>query len=91
MYDTEEEDRLEHIQIAKSRGKGAPKKKRTAAGESWSCINMVVGTRMLMIEQRAPARARSGNGTIERAAPRPLQTLQDGCTRLHRHMGGVMA
>lgn len=33
MYDESEEDRLEHIQIAKSRGKGAPKKKRSAAGE----------------------------------------------------------
>lgn len=30
-YDDDEEDRLEGIQIAKSRGKGAPKKKRTAA------------------------------------------------------------
>lgn len=33
LYDNFEEDRLEHIQISKSRGKGAPKKKRTAAGE----------------------------------------------------------
>ena len=33
MYDEQEEDRLEHIQIAKSRGKGAPKKKKSAAGE----------------------------------------------------------
>lgn len=32
MYNELEEDRLEHLQIAKSRGKGAPKKKRTAAG-----------------------------------------------------------
>jgi len=31
MYDETEEDRLEHIQIAKSRGKGAPKKKKSAA------------------------------------------------------------
>ncbi|KAK4569724.1 hypothetical protein LTR86_002692 [Recurvomyces mirabilis] len=30
MYDAFEEDRLEHIQIAKSRGKGAPKKKKVA-------------------------------------------------------------
>ncbi|KAK0859331.1 hypothetical protein LTS02_009321 [Friedmanniomyces endolithicus] len=45
MYDTEEEDRLEHIQIAKGRGKGAPKKKRTAAGEMRSCIVMVESTR----------------------------------------------
>lgn len=36
LYDNFEEDRLEHIQIAKSRGKGAPKKKRTAAGEYFS-------------------------------------------------------
>ncbi|KXS96303.1 hypothetical protein AC578_7479 [Pseudocercospora eumusae] len=31
MYDDFEEDRLEHLQIAKSRGKGAPKKKKSAA------------------------------------------------------------
>ncbi|KAI9776434.1 MAG: mitochondral 37S ribosomal protein S27 [Candelina submexicana] len=30
-WDDDEEDRLEHIQIMKSRGKGAPKKRRTAA------------------------------------------------------------
>ncbi|KAK5134907.1 hypothetical protein LTR08_005997 [Meristemomyces frigidus] len=29
MYDETEEDRLEHIQIQKSKGKGAPKKKRS--------------------------------------------------------------
>ncbi|KAI9860718.1 MAG: mitochondral 37S ribosomal protein S27, partial [Pleopsidium flavum] len=29
-WDEDEEDRLEHLQIAKQRGKGAPKKKRTA-------------------------------------------------------------
>ncbi|PPJ55251.1 hypothetical protein CBER1_04285 [Cercospora berteroae] len=28
LYDDFEEDRLEHLQIAKSRGKGAPKKKK---------------------------------------------------------------
>lgn len=32
-FDDFEEDRLEHLQIAKSRGKGAPKKKKSAAGE----------------------------------------------------------
>ncbi|KAK5193526.1 hypothetical protein LTR99_007078 [Exophiala xenobiotica] len=30
-YNEDEDDRLENIQIAKLRGKGAPKKKRTAA------------------------------------------------------------
>ncbi|EME43582.1 hypothetical protein DOTSEDRAFT_72824 [Dothistroma septosporum NZE10] len=34
LYDDFEEDRLEHIQIAKSRGKGAPKKKKTAEQSS---------------------------------------------------------
>ena len=33
MYDLFEEERLEHIQIMKARGKGAPTKKKTAAGE----------------------------------------------------------
>lgn len=33
MYDDFEEDRLEHLQIAKSRGKGAPKKKNSKNGE----------------------------------------------------------
>ena len=73
MYDTEEEDRLEHIQISKSRGKGAPKKKRTAAGEMRSYVDVVHGSDMLTTGQRAPARARSGNGTHERAVLRPLQ------------------
>ena len=31
-FDEEEDDRLENVQFAKLRGKGAPKKKRTAAG-----------------------------------------------------------
>ncbi|KAL9104440.1 MAG: hypothetical protein Q9163_000592 [Psora crenata] len=29
-WDEDEEDRLEHLELAKQRGKGAPKKKRTA-------------------------------------------------------------
>lgn len=33
LIDEEEEDWLEHLNVAKSRGKGAPKKKRTAAGK----------------------------------------------------------
>ncbi|CBY00929.1 hypothetical protein IAQ61_011833 [Plenodomus lingam] len=31
LIDEDEEDWLEHLNVAKSRGKGAPKKKRTAA------------------------------------------------------------
>lgn len=37
MYDEKEEDRLEHIQILKAKGKGTPKKKRTAAGKFLIC------------------------------------------------------
>ena len=33
-WDDDEEDRLDHIKNTKSRGKGAPKKKKTADGES---------------------------------------------------------
>ena len=33
-WDDDEMDRLEHIALAKQRGKGAPKKKRSADGES---------------------------------------------------------
>ena len=32
-WDDDEEDRLEHLVLVKQRGKGAPKKKRTAAGK----------------------------------------------------------
>lgn len=32
-WDDDEEDRLEHLALAKQRGKGAPKKKRTADGK----------------------------------------------------------
>ena len=35
----DEDDRFETIQIAKLRGKGAPKKKRTAAGRIYPELN----------------------------------------------------
>lgn len=36
MYDEKEQDRLEHLEILKAKGKGAPKKKKSAAGMSLS-------------------------------------------------------
>lgn len=36
-HDEEEEERLEHVALVKQRGKGAPKKKRTADGELIWC------------------------------------------------------
>ena len=32
MYDEKEEDRLEHVQIMKAKGKGAPKKNKVKIG-----------------------------------------------------------
>ena len=37
-WDDDEEDRLEHLLLAKQRGKGAPKKKRTADGAYLFCL-----------------------------------------------------
>lgn len=37
-WDDDEEERLDHIRNTKQRGKGAPKKKRTAGGESLLCV-----------------------------------------------------
>ena len=37
-WDDDEEDRLEHLTLAKQKGKGAPKKKRTADRESLSYL-----------------------------------------------------
>lgn len=65
MYDEVEEDRLEHIQIAKSRGKGAPKKKKSAAGEFRALLFawMVLGRVMLTAVKKAGRNpGRSGSG-----------------------------
>jgi small subunit ribosomal protein S33 len=67
-YNEFEEDRLEHLQIAKSRGKGAPKKKRTAAGEIMRTIQIVAESMhavLTVVTQRArSSTARRGNDRI---------------------------
>jgi small subunit ribosomal protein S33 len=67
-YNEFEEDRLEHLQIAKSRGKGAPKKKRTAAGEIMRRNQTVSEPRysvLTVVTQRArSSTARRGNDRI---------------------------
>jgi small subunit ribosomal protein S33 len=71
-YNEHEEDRLEHLQIAKSRGKGAPKKKRTAAGEIGNVAQLAKvvaeGTVILTdLTQRArSSTARRGNSGFTR-------------------------
>ena len=58
---------MEHLAIAKSRGKGAPKKKRTAAGKSAKkvFVNMPENTILTASTQRArSSTARRGNDRI---------------------------
>ena len=61
-WDDDEEDRLEHLQLAKQRGKGAPKKKRSADGESFFPFRLrcqIMAEGMLM---RGAQKARSSRG-----------------------------
>jgi hypothetical protein len=54
IIDEEEEDWLEHLNVARSRGKGTPKKKRTAAGKSRSrvdCNRMLIDSRIQKVQQ----------------------------------------
>lgn len=54
IIDDDEEDWLEHLQVGRSRGKGAPKKKRTAAG-TLTCIRgrviMLIKNRVKEVQQ----------------------------------------
>lgn len=49
MYNEKEEDRLEHLQVLKAKGKGAPKKKKTADGE-WILRAVDLGWWDMLIE-----------------------------------------
>jgi hypothetical protein len=60
LYDDYEEDRLEHLQIAKSRGKGAPKKKKSAAGEYSRVTGQECG--LTLVQKAEKHRRRSGSG-----------------------------
>ena len=55
-WDDDEEDRLEHLLLAKQRGKGAPKKKRTADGESPLFCRSVVTREGILIRGAQKAR-----------------------------------
>lgn len=62
MYEESEEDRLEHLQIMKSRGKGAPKKKKTATGKwtsfEWKCQEAYGLTNAQRVERRVGRRSK---------------------------------
>lgn len=57
-YNEDEEDRLEGLQIAKLRGKGAPKKKRTADSESLRTFDESILLMMIQLRRRAERRNR---------------------------------
>jgi small subunit ribosomal protein S33 len=61
VIDEEEEDWLEHLNVAKSRGKGAPKKKRTAAGTHlWGRLKKI-GRAILTVAQNRRSSTRRDN------------------------------
>lgn len=91
-YDDFEEDRIESVAITKSRGKGAPKKKRTAAGK-WEMMERK-GKRMMLMcvvclqSPRSLARRRGrrlgSRQLLYLAYPtRPRARI---CKNIHRHM-----
>jgi hypothetical protein len=92
-YDDFEEDRIESVAITKSRGKGAPKKKRTAAGK-WEKIKRQrwrkKRTLLISIQSRRSLARRRGR----RCAPRellcfaiyPAKAKARACKNTHRYM-----
>jgi hypothetical protein len=88
-YDDFEEDRIESVAITKSRGKGAPKKKRTAAGK-WERANRERKRGLLTAIQspRSLARRR-GRAWAEDETPCfaicPFRANARACKNTHRH------
>jgi hypothetical protein len=76
-YNEHEEDRLEHLQIAKSRGKGAPKKKRTAAGETGIFAQPVMAA-VAVVERMVIL-----TGLTQRARSSTARRGNSGFTALH--------
>jgi hypothetical protein len=88
-YDDFEEDRIESVAITKSRGKGAPKKKRTAAGK-WDMMRERGKRMVLMVMQslRSLARRR-GKRWIEGCFaiyPTKARAMARACKNTHGHM-----
>jgi hypothetical protein len=75
MYDEKEEDRLEHVQIMKAKGKGPPKKNRTKVG---MYNRFSVGVRFvwyvsLMVRDLQRRRRRVGRRGSKRSVPGCVQ------------------
>jgi hypothetical protein len=91
-YDDFEEDRIESVAITKSRGKGAPKKKRTAAGKWEIAERKTKGKRALltcMQNPRSLARRRGRRCTSRKTlclAIIPRKAKAGACKNTHRYM-----
>lgn len=86
-YDDFEEDRIESVAITKSRGKGAPKKKRTAAGKWGMMKRKTMGKTALltcMQNPRSLARRRGRRCTL-RLATHPTRVKARACKNTLRY------
>lgn len=83
MYDEKEEDRTEHVAALKARGKGAPKKAKSAAGELIMSDLGRAGwlrhwtVRLIFVLQMA-RNIRRGDRVLERMRLRVVQILHSG-------------
>jgi hypothetical protein len=73
--DEQEEDWLEHLNVMKSRGKGAPKKKRTAAGKIYPDLVDIAGRFTDFLQNRR----NSTRGDDERLWSRRLEMSGNAC------------
>jgi hypothetical protein len=91
-YDDFEEDRIESVAITKSRGKGAPKKKRTAAGKWEQRKRRTKGKRALLTSMQNPRsleRRRGRRCTSRKTvclAIIPRRAKAAACKNTHRYM-----
>ena len=86
ILDDKEEDWLEHLNVARSRGKAPPKKKRTAAGELFWIIGLLWGRVLTEMQNRRSSRRRGrwgDEGWMDRVRN------EDGKRRGGRKAGGV--
>lgn len=86
MYDEKEEDRLEHVQIMKAKGKGPPKKNKTKVGMYIlrptslfaACLVGSVVLMKLCVQRRRRRVGRSGSMAVVEAFARHDEGVEVG-------------
>jgi hypothetical protein len=81
LLDDDEEDWLEHLNVARSRGKSVPKKKRTAAGKSSPCCSHSSSAANHIQSRRSSTRG--DKRTYVRPKIPSFGTLYINCTSKH--------